>query len=306
MGVNLQILGMQSIPRLAEKLEVEVKFPTQAFTMSLNVGFKKLFEDCGRILNFLIEEYKMSWWDVYRNSDIGLERIALAQEMQLDKGDIVLDVGCGRGYFSIAAARLSKLVVGVDLMNGHGRRGWWSNFTECMRELNLANRVMGVKSDAKNLPFKSGSFTLTASVHAIRNFADYQSIEASIEEMKRIVAKGGNVIVVESLPVARNKAQEAHLEMFKCKVKYAWGELDFPTKENIVRMFQKVGFKDVEVKELDYNWSVAPPVFCINHYLPSLPNSERKKAKKAYDKAVNMISKWGEVSPPTLLVRARK
>ena len=58
MGVNPQILGMQLIPRLAEKLEVEVKFPTQAFTMSLSLGFKKLFEDCGRILILLPLEIK--------------------------------------------------------------------------------------------------------------------------------------------------------------------------------------------------------------------------------------------------------
>jgi 16S rRNA G1207 methylase RsmC len=40
-----------------------------------------------------------------------MERLALVQEMQLDKRDIVLDVGCGRGYFTIAAAKFSGMVL---------------------------------------------------------------------------------------------------------------------------------------------------------------------------------------------------
>ncbi len=42
--------------------------------------------------------------------------------MKLRGDDIVLDVGCGRGYFTIAAAKYAKLVVSLDLMNGYGRQ----------------------------------------------------------------------------------------------------------------------------------------------------------------------------------------
>ncbi len=121
-------------------------------------NFQKLLEDCGKILEYLFEKYKISWRDVYAASDIGLERMALAQEMQLRDRDTVLEVGCGRGYFTIAAAELSKSVVGVDLMNGLGRHGWWRDFSISIRELNLVDRVLGVKSDGGRLPFRTWFF----------------------------------------------------------------------------------------------------------------------------------------------------
>ncbi|MCZ2855859.1 MAG: methyltransferase domain-containing protein [Candidatus Bathyarchaeota archaeon] len=307
MGINLQVLGMQSIPLLAEKLGVHVSFPEHVFSTPMRLEeFQTLLKDCGKILESFFEEYKISWRDVYVTSDIGLERMALAQEMQLDEHDTVLDVGCGRGYFTIAAAELSRFVIGVDLMNGLGRHGWWRNFNTSIRELNLVDKVLGVKSDGGRLPFRSGSFSAATTVHAIRNFKDYSSIENAIKEMKRVVLKGGSVILVESLPIARTKAQEAHLQMFRCKVKHTYGELDYLSKDKIEGIFQNVGFKKLEVKELDYNLSAAPPLFCIDPYLPSLPRSKREEAKRAYDRAASMVSKWGEVSPPALLVRATR
>jgi hypothetical protein len=124
--------------------------------------------------------------------------------------------------------------------------------------------------------------------------------------MKRVVVNGGSVILVENLPVARTKAQEAHLQLFKCKVKYTSGELDFLPKEELTEMFERVGFRRIEVKELEYNLSAAPPLFYLPYYISSLTKSQREAAEEAYNKAVNTIRKWGEVSPPAILVRATK
>lgn len=307
MGVNLQVLGMQSVPRLAKKLGVRLSFPARALSVPLPPDdFRRLLDDCGRILDSFFKQFKVSWGDVYINSDIGLERMAIAQEMQLCSHDSVLDIGCGRGYFSIAAAKSSQTVVGIDLMDGVERPSWWRNFNTCMNELNLCDRVSGVKSDAERLPFRSSSFTVAAAVHSIRNFRSYCSVKAALKEMKRVVAKGGRVIIVESLPVARTKAQESHLLMFKCKTKYTLGELDYLPEEKVAEMFQKTGFQRINIKRLDYNWSATPPLFCIDNHLTSLPESEREKAKEEYNEAASMIRKWGEVSPPALFAEGTK
>lgn len=307
MGVNLQVLGMQSVPRLAKKLGAGVSFPSGALSVPLHPDdFKRLYDDCGRILDSFFKQFKVSWWDVYINSDIGLERMAVAQEMQLRSHDVLLDVGCGRGYFSISAAKSSQVVVGADLMDGVERPGWWRNFNTCMNELNLCDRVSGVKCDAEHLPFRSSSFTVAAAVHSIRNFPSYCSIEAALKEMKRVVAKGGRVIVVENLPVARTKAQESHLLMFKCKAKYTSGELNYLPEEKLAEMFQKTGFQRIKTKRLNYNWSATPPLFCIEDYLSSLPESKREKANEEYNTATGMIRKWGEVSPPALFAEGTK
>jgi len=301
-SVNLQLLGIQAIPRLTKKLSVQVEFPRWSKFFGISpIDFQKILSEAERIVRQLFEDFKVSWWDIYLNSDIGIERMALAKEMKLRKDDIVLDVGCGRGYFTIAAAKNVKFVVGLDLMNGYGRQGWWKNFKTTMQELNLLKKVQGARSDAQQLPFEDGSFTVVAAVHSIRNFPNKQSIERAISEMKRVVVEGGSVIVVENLPVARTKAQEAHLKMFKCKVKYSSGELYYFSKRELLEMFRKTGFRndDVEIKILDYNLSATPPLFSLNASLLS-------EEKREYNEAVEMIRKWGEASPPTILIKATK
>ncbi len=306
MGINLQILGISAIPRLADQYGLEDLTRKSSSFRLMPQNFQKAFEDSGRIIPLLFKKFGITWWDVYSNSDIGIERIALAQEMLIDGDDTIIDIGCGRAYFTIAATKLSSKVVGIDLMDGVGRNDWWKEFRTSMHELNLHKRVVGVKADATRLSFKDSSFDIAATVHAIRNFPNKDSIARAIQEMKRIVVKGGRVILVESLPLARNKAQEAHLQMFRCKVKYTFGELDFMPEEEVVGMFQSVGFNDLEVKELDYNLSTAPPLFCIDPYLPKLPKSQREEAQKAYEEAAKMIKKWGDASPPAIFMKAIK
>jgi len=307
MGVNLQLLAMQSVPRLAKKLGAKVSFPERAMSVPATPDeFKRLLDECGRIIDSFFKQFKISWWDVYVNSDIGLERMAIAQEMQLRDHDVVLDVGCGRGYFSVAAAKSSRVVVGVDSMDGVERPGWWRNFNTCMNELNLCERVSAVKSDAEHLPLRSSSFNVVAAVHSIRNFPSYLSVETALKEMKRVAVKGGRVIIAENLPVAQTKAQESHLLMFNCKVKYTSGELNYPSEARVAEMFEKTGFKIIKIKRLSYNWSATPPLFCIDNQLTSLTESEREKAKKEYDEAAGKIRKWGEVSPPTLFAEGTK
>jgi len=301
-SVNLQLLGIQAIPRLTEKLNVQIEFPRWSTLFGIpTTNFQKILSEAERIVKQFFKDFKVSWWNIYLNSDIGIERTALAKEMKLRKDDIVLDVGCGRGYFTIAAAKNVKFVVGLDLMNGYGRQGWWKDFKTTMQELNLLKNVQGMRSDAQQLPFKEGSFTVVAAVHSIRNFPNKQSIERAISEMKRVVVEGGSVIVVENLPIARTKAQEAHLKMFKCKVKYSSGELCYFSKRELLEMFRKAGFKneDMEIKILDYNLSATPPLFSLNTSLLS-------EEKKEYNEAVKMIRKWGETSPPTILIKAIK
>lgn len=307
MGVNLQLLGISAIPRLARKFDVQAKLAeARALYGMSSEEFLKVVEEAGKILSMLFEEFKVSWWDVYCNSDIGMERMAIAREIPLNEHDIVLDVGCGRGYFSIAAAKYCRHVIGLDLIDGVGRHGWWRNLMTSLRELNLDDRVLGVKSDAAHIPFKASSVDVAAAVHAIRNFQNKLCIEKALREMKRVVVDDGSVVIVESLPTARTMAQEAHLQMLGCKVKYTSGEMDYLPKEELVEMCQKIEFREIETKELNYNWSATPPLFYLPYHLSSLSDSQREEARVAYDKATSMIREWGESSPPAILVKATK
>lgn len=300
----MQLLGLQAVPKLARRFDVEL----DSFSGFLNlygtppVGFIKAVGDCSKILDFLFEKFHITWWDVYFNSDIGLERMALAKDMELKKDDTVLEVGCGRGYFTIACARCSK-VIGLDAMNGMSRHGWWKNFTESISELKLGHKTQGLKACAQSIPLREKSVDKTVAVHSIRNFQNKHAIQEALREMKRVTSAEGEIIVVENIPIARNKAQEAHLAMYKCKCSYSQGDLYYFTQEELLRMFEKEGLDEIHCEIVDYNLSATPPIFYLD--ASRLEQKQIEKARNDYAVAVDMIRKFGETSPPALMIKAK-
>jgi len=307
MSVDWRFLGeaviLQSTPRLAKEYGLNVDLPEERMIYGTSLKqFLAIIDAYGIILRKLVQEFRVSWEDIYSNSDIGKERLALAESMEIEKSDAVLDVGCGRGYFTTAVAKHSKFVVGLDWMDGLGRKGWWQRFKSTMQELSLRNNVLEVKGNASLMPFKSERFTISACVHGVRNFPDTAIVQHALKEMKRVTSKGGRVIVVESLPTAMTKAQSAHLKMFDCKVKYERGDRHFFTQDELINFFENAGLKNPLTKTFDFNLSAAPPFFLLNTL--KLPEEKRTQAEKEYAEAVELVKKYGEASPPALVVEA--
>lgn len=306
MGINLQLLGLQAIPRLAKKFDVELG----GFSGFIDLygtspeEFRKAYEKCGKILKYLFKGSHVSWWDVYSNSDIGMERTALARDMGLEKSDIVLDVGCGRGYFTVAAARCSRRVIGLDPMNGMSRHGWWRNLKESIFEVELTRKIQGLKAHAQSIPLKDCSIDKAVAVHCIRNFRNQQVIQNALREMNRVLSKKGEMTIVENIPIAGNKAQEAHLAMYKCKCNYSSGDVYYSSKKELLRTVKDAGLRETHVEVVDYNLSATPPIFYLDTC--RLREGHIEKAQKEYAVAVDMIREYGETSPPALIIRAAK
>jgi ubiquinone/menaquinone biosynthesis C-methylase UbiE len=305
-GVNLQILGLQAIPRLAKKSDVDLEgFSTYSDLYGKTAEeFNKAYGNCEKILNRLFKKHSISWWDVYLNSDIGMERTALARDIGLEKDDTVLEVGCGRGYFSVAAAKFAEEIIGLDIMNGRGRNGWWKNFKETIAELDLEHKVMGLKVDCQTISIKDCSVNKVIAAHSIRNFQNKQAIQNAIREMHRVLSEDGEMIVAENIPVARNKSQEAHLAFYKCKCKYSSGDRFYFSQKEFQEMFKEAELGEVNFKLADYNLSAAPPIFYLNTSL--LKKEQIEKAQKEYNDVVDLIGKHGETSPPTLIIKVTK
>jgi cyclopropane fatty-acyl-phospholipid synthase-like methyltransferase len=306
MGVNLQILGLQAIPRLAEKFDVDLgNFLTFSDLYGKTAEeFTRACDSCEKILNHLFEKYSVSWWDVYLNSDIGMERTTLARDIGLEKDDTVLEIGCGRGYFSVAAARFSEKVIGLDIMNGGGRYGWWKNFKETVAELDLKHEAIGLRADARSVPMEGCSVSKVVAAHSIRNLENKQAIQSVMREMYRVLSKDGEMMVAESIPNAKNKSQEAHLAFYKCKCKYISGDLFYFSQEEFQEMFTEAGLREVDFKLVDYDLSATPPIFYLNTLL--LKKEQIEEAQKEYNEAVDLIRKHGETSPPTLIAKVTK
>ncbi len=296
-------LAVQAVPRLAREIGLPLNLPEERMIYGLSTEeIQRILGEYDDVLAELINRHNISWWDVYTSSDVGKERLVLASEMRLYEDDIVLDVGCGKGYLTVALATLCRDVCGMDLMNGLGRRGWWTNFIAEMGALNLNYRVTGIRASATDIPYRDGSFSLTISGHAFRNFRARSTIVNALSEMRRVTRSGGRVIVAENLPVAGSRAQEAHLKMYKFRTKYVRGDSPFFTESELVQMFHEAGLPPTYKKILDFDLSATPPMFVPN--IDTIPEGEKDHAVREYSEAVEMIREHGESSPPLLLIEA--
>ena len=108
---------------------------------------------------------------------------SLAEAVDLQAGSRVLDVACGNGNASLAAARRFTRVTGVDyvptLLERAGERA---------RAERLDIEFLG--GDAENLPFEDGQFDVALSTYGIMFTADH---ERAAREIVRVVKPGGKI-----------------------------------------------------------------------------------------------------------------
>jgi arsenite methyltransferase len=147
---------------------------------------------------FLVTGLFMVW-----SSRVGKVR---SRERYLDRlpwrGDErVLDVGCGRGLFLVAAAkRLDKggRAVGVDLWQAEDLAGNSPDATLANARLEgVADRVEVRTGDARQLPFPDASFDTVVSSVALHNIYDEPGRRQAIVEIARVLKPGGQVLIVD-------------------------------------------------------------------------------------------------------------
>ena len=115
----------------------------------------------------------------------------LLRVMNLQKGETVLDLACGSGFFSRAFSAIGVKVIGVDVAK---------NLIEIAKKTpdkNIAYKV----SMAHKLEFlESGSVDKIALVLAVQNIEEIQKVFA---ESARVLKKGGTMHIVLNHPAFR-------------------------------------------------------------------------------------------------------
>ena len=107
----------------------------------------------------------------------------------------VLDLATGTADLAIAARRLdpARVVIGADFSLGM--------LVEGQRKLEARRaRVALAAADALALPFADGAFASVVSAFLLRNLVD---LEAGLGEMRRITQRGGRVITLDIVKIAR-------------------------------------------------------------------------------------------------------
>jgi len=125
--------------------------------------------------------------------DIAWRRFTVRQ-MRFFETNRFLDVACGTGDLAIAAASVYSHVhvTGIDFvkeMIGQACRK--------VEKRQLSQNIRFIKGDALHLPFGASSFDVAGIAFGIRNIPDKMQ---ALREMARVVAPGGQVMVLEMIP----------------------------------------------------------------------------------------------------------
>ncbi|WP_297470302.1 class I SAM-dependent methyltransferase [Thermococcus sp.] len=211
-----------------------------------------------------------------------LERFRVLQLAPIREGMNILEIGCGaHALTTVPLAYLvgeTGRVVAVD-------KSRWRFFEEITSVTGVKHRIIPLKLDARELPFPFKTFDLAVLVHGVRSLKNEGTMVRVISEMLRVSER---VFIAESLPVANNERQEAHLELYNLREEIfeaLFGEKDdlhYPTLEKLTELVEKAGGNVIE------SGTFEP---ALPHYLAYLPR-EYVEGIKDKDKRTELLKRW--------------
>ena len=142
----------------------------------------------------------------------------------------VLDVGCGRGLFLIAAAKRLKngKATGVDIWRSEDLSGNTADATmNNAKAEGVANRIKIENTDARKLPFGANSFDVVVSSLAIHNIDGVAERAKALREIVRVLKPGGYLAIFDI----------------------------FHTSE-YAKLLGQLGFNDLQLSPLTFLWCV--------------------------------------------------
>lgn len=188
-------------------------------------------------------------------------RNAMIKKMHFFKTNRLLDIATGTADVAIGAARSFRHieVVGLDpsaAMLAVGR--------EKVERAGLSSRVSLVDGDALKLPFPEGAFDVACVAFGMRNIPEKSG---ALREMRRVVAPGGQVMVLEmGLPnpgffrefyiwyLGRVMPKMARLfSSHPAAYEYlADSIMNFPGPEAFKTLMQSEGLSDIDITEMSF------------------------------------------------------
>jgi arsenite methyltransferase len=131
--------------------------------------------------------------------------------LDLTGAERTLDVGCGRGLVLIETAKRvpEGHATGIDLWRSKDQSGNTRSITEAnATSVGVADRVDVRDGDMRELPFSDESFDLVTASLAIHNIGERVGRNRAVEEVARVLAPGGRIVIID---IGRTNEYEAEL-----------------------------------------------------------------------------------------------
>lgn len=174
------------------------------------------------------------------------------------KNPKILDVATGTGDLSIAAMKLDPvLITGIDISQGMLEIGRIK-----ITRKGFDNKIDLVEGDCANMNFADGSFDVAMVAFGVRNFTDPLR---GLTEMRRVVRKGGMVLVLEFSRPRRFPFRQLYNFYFlnilpavgrffsKDDTAYRYlpeSVMQFPDNEKFMALMTEAGLQSVRQKKL--------------------------------------------------------
>ncbi|MGW8486051.1 class I SAM-dependent methyltransferase [Streptomyces sp. NPDC055886] len=171
------------------------------------------------------------FYDQTRGGEARGRRIAPAVASRTSKGKLILDAGMGTGVVALALHEQGYRVVGIDLSH--------SMLTKAV------DRVGQVAAAAslEDLPFPDETFNQAYSVWVTHVVGD---LRKGLSEVHRVLKPGGRYVVIPGMILFDDHPVSQIMETIQSRTAEADDRAD-----RIVPLAESVGFKAVEVGELD-------------------------------------------------------
>lgn len=165
----------------------------------------------------------------------------------VDDKDMVCDFGCGHGRHLVMMSGIAHYLVGIDVSP--------SMYNFSCEQTRRLNNVSVKLADATNTDLVNNSFTLTmCNNNTYGNIYGYDQVKV-LNEMIRITKPGGKVVIgVYSEHAALEQIQlykNVGLTISNQDEDYVYTKEGFKserfTKEKLKKMFEKVGYFDVDI-----------------------------------------------------------
>ena len=112
----------------------------------------------------------------------------LIEKLGINPDQVVMDFGCGSGFFTIDLAKKSKTVIGVDLSPEMLKKA------QNKAKKKHVENIRFLQSNGKNLQVEDGSVDLVLLVTVFHEVGD---TEAVLKEFERILKPFGRLAIVE-------------------------------------------------------------------------------------------------------------